>query len=216
MPLPDAYIVAVAAELLYVALGDSTAVGVGAETGGGYPERLTARLRGAYSALKLLNLGASGAMTSDLLALQVPRALRTRPRLVSVGIGINDVGLQLPDDAFALNLEEIVVPLRRLGAPTVITNIPDLALSPAVARLVPPSFYERRIELFNEHITATAGRHKLSLVDLYGWSRQAMSRRPELFSTDGFHPSAVGYDVWAERMFPAALALLRQSAPLST
>jgi len=51
--------------------------------------------------LKLLNLGESGATTSDLREAQLPRALRTRPRLVTLGIGINDVGLQIPDDAFA-------------------------------------------------------------------------------------------------------------------
>jgi hypothetical protein len=31
--------------------------------------------------------------------------------LITLSIGINDVGLQLPDDAFAVNLEEIVVQL---------------------------------------------------------------------------------------------------------
>ena len=107
-----------------------------------------------------------------------------------------------------------MVPLRKLGAPIAIANIPDLALAPAVARVVPRSLYERRIELFNDHITATAARHRLSLVDLYAWSREALPGRPELFSPDGFHPSARGYDVWAERMLPAVLALLRQSAPL--
>jgi len=213
--LGDAYIVAVPAELLYVALGDSTAAGIGAASGGGYPERLAAKLRGPFPALRLLNLGGSGATTSDVMEIQLPRVLRTRPRLVTIGIGINDVGLQRPDDAFAVNLEEIVVPLRKLGAPIAILNIPDLAISPAVARLVPRSFYERRIELFNEHVTATAARHKLSLVDLYSWSRQALPGHPELFSPDGFHPSARGYDVWAERMFPAALALLRESVALS-
>jgi len=43
---------------------------------------------------------------------------------------------------------------------------------------VPRSFYERRIELFNEHITATAARHRLSLVDLYAWSREALPAVP--------------------------------------
>ncbi|TMA91359.1 MAG: SGNH/GDSL hydrolase family protein [Deltaproteobacteria bacterium] len=211
---PDDYIVPVPAELLYVALGDSTAIGIGAGSGGGYPERIVAKLRPAFPTLKLLNLGQSGATSSDLLESQLPRALGTRPRLVTLGIGINDVGLQIPDDAFALNLEETVVPLRKLGAPIAIANIPDLALAPAVARVVPRSLYERRIELFNDHITATAARHRLSLVDLYAWSREALPGRPKLFSPDGFHPSARGYDVWAERMLPAVLALLRQSAPL--
>ena len=199
-----------------MALGDSTAAGIGARAGGGYPERLVSKLRPSFPGLKLLNLGESGATTSDLLAAQLPRALRARPRLVTIGIGINDLGLQVPDDAFAVNLEEIVVPLREKGMAIAIAiaNIPDLALSPAVSGLVPRSIYERRIELFNEHIAATAARHRLSLVDLYAWSRETLPGRPELFCPDGFHPSAAGYDVWAERMLPPVAALLRERAPL--
>ena len=203
------------AELLYLALGDSTAKGVGAVSGGGYPDRLLTKLRPAYPRLKLLNVGQSGATTSDLMADQVPRALLTRPRLITLGIGINDVGLQIPDDAFALNLEEIVVSLRKLDAPIAVTNIPDLSLAPAVAGLVPRSVYERRIELFNEHVTATAARHGLALVDLFAWSREALPQRPEMFSPDGFHPSALGYDVWAQRMLPQVIALLRETVAAS-
>ncbi len=202
------------AELLYAALGDSTAVGVGAPSGGGYPERLAARLRPAFPRLTLLNLGESGATTSDVIAGQVARAVRAQPALATIGIGINDVGLQLPDDAFAVNLEEIVVPLRERGTPILVCNIPDLALSPAVARLVPRSIYEKRIELFNDHIAATAARHGLTLIDLYGWSREVLPQRDDLFSPDGFHPSARGYDVWAERMLSPATALLREAASL--
>ena len=194
---------------LYVALGDSTAAGVGAQSGGGYPERLVARLQ---SRLRLMNLGESGATTADVLETQVPRALLTRPRLITLGIGINDVGLQLPDDAFALNLEEIVVRLRRLSAPIVICSIPDLALAPAVARMVPVHVYEGRIELFNEHIGATAARHGLALVDLYSWSREVLPGRADLFSPDGFHPRALGYEVWAERMAPHIESLLNGQA----
>jgi len=46
---------------IYVALGDSTAVGVGAERGGGYPERLAQRLAAAGTPVRLVNLGVSGA-----------------------------------------------------------------------------------------------------------------------------------------------------------
>ena len=192
-------------EPLYVALGDSTGTGVGAQSGGGYPERLVRLLR---SRLRLLNLCRSGATSADVLTDQLPRALRARPRLITLGIGINDLGLQLPDESFALNLEEIAVGLRKLGAPIVILNLPDLALSPAVARLVPRLLYEKRIEMFNEHVTATAARHDLTLIDLYALSREIVPGRPELFSPDGYHPSALGYDEWARRMAPAVEQLL--------
>lgn len=194
--------------MLYVALGDSTGVGVGAPQGGGYPERVACLLPG----LRLLNLCQGGATSADVLADQVPRALRSRPHLITLGVGINDLGLQLPDDAFAVNLEEIVVPLCKLGAPLAILNIPDLALAPAIARLVPRALYEKRIEMFNIHVTATAARHGLVLIDLYALSREMLPSRGELFSPDGFHPSAAGYQAWAERMLPLVKPLLREEA----
>jgi|SRR5438067_4533321 len=201
-------------ESIHLALGDSTGTGVGASSGGGYPERLCSLLRAADPALRLINLSRNGDTSADLIADQLPRASRTQPRLITICIGINDLGLQLPDDAFALNLEEIALALRKLDAPIVIGNIPDLALAPAVQRLVPRSLYEKRIEIFNEHVTATAARHHLAPVDLYSWSRELLPEHPEFFSPDGFHPSAYGYQVWAERMFAVALPLLRMPAAI--
>ena len=188
-------------EPLYLALGDSTGVGIGAATGGGYPERLVRLLR---LKLALNNLCQSGSTSIDVLHDQVPRAIRIKPgpRLITLGIGINDVGLQVPDEAFALNLENIVVALRRLEAPIALLNLPDLSLSPAVARVLPRAMYEHRIELFNVHVTATAARHDLELIDLWSLSREILPGRPELFAWDGFHPSALGYEEWARRMAP--------------
>ena len=197
-------------EPIYLALGDST--GVGARSGGGYPDRLLRLLRPEHPRLRLVNCCENGATTADLITDQLPRALRLRPDLITVGIGINDLGLQLPEDSFALNLEEIVVALRKLAAPIAIANLPDVALSPTVARLVPRRLYERRIEIFNEHVTATAARHSLALVDLYGLSRDLLPGRPELWSADGFHPSAEGYEQWARRMLPEVAPLLRERA----
>ena len=199
-------------EPIYLALGDSTGVGVGARSGGGYPDRLLRLLRPEHPRLRLVNCCENGATTADLITDQLPRALRLRPDLITVGIGINDLGLQLPEDSFALNLEEIVVALRKLAAPIAIANLPDVALSPTVARLVPRRLYEKRIEIFNEHVTATAARHSLALVDLYGLSRDLLPGRPELWSADGFHPSAEGYEQWARRMLPEVAPLLRERA----
>src|SRR5205085_11235090 len=104
------------------------------------------------------------------------------------------------------------VRLRKLGAPIAIANIPDLALAPAVARLATRSLYEKRIEMFNLHVEATASRHGLALIDLYAMSREVLSSRDDLFSADGFHPSAAGYQAWAERMVPHIEPLLGEEA----
>jgi len=195
---------------IYLALGDSTGVGVGAASGGGYPQRLVRMLD--RPDLQLLNLCRSGATTADVLSEQVPRALKAQAMVATIGIGINDLGLQVPDESFALNLEEIVAALKMRCPNILIVNVPDLALAPAVARLVPRSIYEKRIELFNEHIAATAARHKLILADLYSFSRAAVPGRAELFSPDGFHPSAEGYEEWATFILPHLRALLHEGA----
>jgi lysophospholipase L1-like esterase len=183
---------------------------VGARSGGGYPDRLLRRLRAGHPGLRLVNLCESGATSSDVRQDQVPRAMQTAPLLITIGVGINDVGMQQPDDAFALNLEEIVSALVKLGAPIAVANLPDFALSPAVARLVPVHFYEQRLQVFNEHIESTAARHKLTLIDLWSLSRASLPGRARLFSEDGFHPSGEGYEEWADLMWPAIESLLHE------
>jgi acyl-CoA thioesterase-1 len=198
---------------IYLALGDSTGVGVGAASGGGYPHRLLRMLSRAD--LRLMNLCRSGATSADVLSEQLPRALKEKPQVATIGIGINDVGLQVPDEAFALNLEEIVGPLKARCPRILIANLPDLALAPAVAAVVPRAIYENRLEMFNEHIAATAARHGLTLVDLYTFSKNALPGRTDIFSPDGFHPSATGYEEWATYMLPALRRLLDDTAAVS-
>jgi len=202
---PSVYVLCVT-KSIYLALGDSTGVGVGAVSGGGYPQRLLRML--ARPDLQLVNLCRSGSTSADLLTEQLPRALKAEARIVTIGIGINDVGLQVPDEAFALNLEELVGPLKQRCPHILIANLPDLALAPAVAKLIPRTIYENRLEMFNEHIAATAARHGLTLVDLYSFSKDALPGRKRLFSADGFHPSGDGYEEWASHMLSAFRALL--------
>jgi len=184
----------------YLALGDSTGVGVGATSGGGYVDRLYRRLLTLRPGARLVNLCESGADSSDVRTSQAHRARRASPSLVTLGIGINDVTWQARDEAFALNLEETAVVLGALRAPVVLMNIPDLALAPVAARY-DSSLYERRIEVFNEHVEATAARHHFVLADLFGATKR-LRGRTDLFSSDGFHPSAEGYEEWAALIWP--------------
>jgi len=194
----------------YLALGDSTGVGVGARTGGGYAERLFHRLLAVRPAARLVNLCQNGATSADVLASQLPEVKPARPSIVTLGIGINDLTWQIAEEAFSVNLEEIAVGLGALRVPVVLMNIPDLALAPIAARLDRP-LYERHIEVFNEHVEATAARHHFTLVDLYANSRR-LHGRADLFSADGFHPSAEGYEEWADQLWPAVEPLLGEVA----
>ncbi|MFL5343227.1 MAG: SGNH/GDSL hydrolase family protein [Hyalangium sp.] len=191
----------------YVALGDSSAVGVGASRGGGYPERLASRLRQQGLSVGLTNLGMSGAVIRDVSSSQIKRAVAIQPTLVTIGIGTNDLwrGTSLED--FRDELDRIARRLKQTGASLVIVNVPDMALAP-VARLVPSHLYEGRIEPFNEAISTVARAHGMHVVDLFSASREFIPQRPDFFSFDGFHPSEAGYEQWADLMLPTVRPLV--------
>ena len=157
---------------------------------------------------RLVNLCVSGATTEDVLAGQLREAINSRPSLVTLGIGINDLGHGLTAERFAVNYEEIVRRLKtETSARVVVTNIPDISLAP----VIPASERDatrRRIELFNEKLEAIARRYELSVVDIYSETHRVIPEHPEFFSDDGFHPSAEGYAYWAETMWPAVKAAI--------
>jgi lysophospholipase L1-like esterase len=177
-------------------------VGVGASDGVGYPARLARRLEAAGVPVKLTVVAASGATVADARRVQLPRVQAARPALVTIGIGLNDVmqGKKLAE--FARELEILSDFVRGTKATVVVQTLPDVSLAPA-AHGAPPSL-ARRIEAFNAAIARAAERHGFLVADVWATTRRALrDRGEELFGADGFHPSAEGYEVWAEAMWPA-------------
>jgi acyl-CoA thioesterase I len=186
----------------YVALGDSTGAGVGARNGG-YVARLFKRILQERPGSKLTNLCVSGATSFDVLHTQVSHAISAKPTLITLGIGINDIGHGVSPAEFAENFESIVSRLRaQTDAQLVIANIPDTSAAPALPQIIRPEI-QRLIPLFNRHVDEIATRYGAAVVDVYTPTHELLPRHPEYFSPDGFHPSDAGYELWAERMWPA-------------
>jgi acyl-CoA thioesterase-1 len=185
----------------YLALGDSTGVGVGAREGG-YVARLFERIKQLRPGSRLTNMCVSGATSEDVLNEQLGSALTSQTTLVTLGIGINDVGRGVSVESFTRNYEEIIKRVRaKTNAPIVLTNLPDVALAP----VVPISLRGElagRITLFNERIEEIAKRYDLLVVDAYQATHELIPQHPEFFSSDGFHPSDTGYEYWAKLMWP--------------
>jgi len=198
------------ASVVYTALGDSTGAGVGARHGGGYVARLFRRIKREHPDARLTNLCVSGATSEDVLRGQLEPAFATRPTLVTLGIGINDIGQGMTTERFAGNYEEIVKALKgKTHAAIVLTNIPDISFAP----VVPPGARDdtrRRINLFNQKIEEIAERYELVMVDVYSETHRVIPSHPEMFSEDGFHPSDAGYEYWAETMWPAVKAAIEK------
>jgi acyl-CoA thioesterase I len=188
------------APILYVALGDSTVEGVGASTPEAtYVSRVHARLRAVYPRANVVNLGADGATSADVIADQLERAVLLRPRLVTLSIGPNDITAHVPVAEYERNVGAIFQRLgRETGAVVVANLLPDLAITPRFrGRPTTPEVGELT-QRFNEALLRRARASRIEVVDLYHPSRAEIPQRPELLASDGYHPSDVGYERWAE------------------
>jgi lysophospholipase L1-like esterase len=194
----------------YVAIGDSTGAGMGGSRGG-YPERLAERLGRAGLPVRLVNLCYPGARAGDALRLQLPRALAARPRLVTVGIGINDVLHGTDLDSYRRDLEALAQRLQGSGARVLLVNVPDLERSPRVAVAGPPAEVRARVWLANQAVAEVAARYGFDLVDLFGRGAEPYGA-PGTLAADLFHPSDEGYDRWAKAAEPAARRALAAEA----
>ena len=186
----------------YVALGDSTGAGVGARNGG-YVARLFSRIKLQQPDATLTNLCVSGATTEDVLRGQLGPGIRKQPNLVTLGIGINDIGHGVSVERFSKNYEQIVTRLKNETSATIIvSNIPDVSTAPSIPTYIRAE-YLRRIIAFNERLGEIARRHGVEMFDVFNATHKQLDSRPELFSGDGFHPSDAGYELWAELMWPS-------------
>ncbi|HEX7330293.1 MAG TPA: SGNH/GDSL hydrolase family protein [Pyrinomonadaceae bacterium] len=190
-----------AGPIVYVALGDSTGAGVGARDGG-YVARLFTRILEQRPGSKLSNLCVSGATTADLVRGQLERGVALNPDLVTVGIGINDIGHGLTLEQFSKNYEEILSTLKqKTRARVVVTNIPDISSAPRIPGSM-RSEYQRQIVQFCERLQEIAIRHGATIFDINTITKTELPSHPEYFSADGFHPSDQGYELWATSMWP--------------
>jgi lysophospholipase L1-like esterase len=175
---------------LWVALGDSTAQGIGAHAfDAGYVGQLRDRLGDGW---RVVNLSRSGARTADLLAALLPRLdALPAPDLVTCGIGANDL--------VPTTLDELLAAMRSL-----IARLPP----GSVLATLPQGLRPPRAVVVNDLIRTEAPAAGLRVADV--WACTGPPWRGK-FAADGFHPNAVGYRDWA-RAFAAAIGLPHDDA----
>jgi acyl-CoA thioesterase I len=186
-------------ELLYVAIGDSAAQGIGASA----PDRSYVGLLAEHAravtgrSIRVVNLSVSGATTELAVCDQLPRLRVLEPDLVTVAIGANDIA-QWDPAAFERNIRSIFA---ELPAHAIVAELPCFHLR----------HHERKVAVANRMLRAIAREHGLTVVPLH-----ALTRRRGLrgilteFAKDMFHPNDHGYRVWAEAFRPAVGAALTE------
>ncbi|KZC95065.1 esterase [Clavibacter tessellarius] len=185
-------------DLLYVALGDSTAQGIGASRPvNGYVGILADRIRALSGrSVRTVNLSVSGARVSDLVEYQLPRLAKLRPDVVTLAIGANDIAGFEPV-AFERDLGRI---LDAVPPTTVVADLPCFHF--------PAS--ERKVRVANEIVRRLVADRGLRLAPLHAITRR---QTPILAITqaagDLFHPNDRGYRVWASAFLPFLPATVR-------
>ncbi len=189
---------------IYVALGASDAVGVGAQRPGrdGWVPLVHAALPGNP---RLVNLGVSGARIGEILTMQTPVAIDAGPRWISLWPGVNDLRNDVPLEAFRQQLEQTLTALDQAEDATIILlTIPDLRDLPVFAA-EDRELLNATVQAWNGVIRVASERHGALLVDLYTGAPE-LADNPDYVSADGFHPSSAGY----QRIAELVLATLQQ------
>ena len=188
-------------DLLYIALGDSAAQGIGATAPNrGYVGLIAERIAELTGrSVRTVNLSVSGARVEDAITVQLPKLRGYAPDVVTLSIGANDVVAFEPT-----RFEEA---LR-----TIFEALPPHAI---VADL--PYFYlprnERTVARANAIVHKVAAEFGLTTAPLYATTRGAGLRGAlTLFANDMFHPNDRGYRLWADAFRPALQNLLLPNA----
>jgi lysophospholipase L1-like esterase len=193
-----------------VVLGDSTAAGVGAGApSNAYPQELARRLAADGFRVELKVLGVSGARVKDVLEEQVPAAIALDPDLVFIGIGANDVTHVTPLSRVQVDTGEVLQRLERnTDAEIVIAGAPDMR---APAFLEPlRSIAGWRGRRVTEAIEEAATKERVSVVELARQTGPMFATDPDRFhSADDFHPSAAGYKLWVDAIYPVLKRVLQ-------
>ena len=175
--------------LLYVALGDSAAQGIGASRPDrGYVGLLAGRLRERTSRpVQVVNLSRSGARISDVVQDQLPAlaALGRAPDLVTVAIGSNDVPT-FDADRFDAAVEQLV---DALPAGAYVADVPYWM----------HGRWEDDAQAAAGLVTAAVRERGLRPVPLHDAQRRAgWSAMLTHFAADWFHPDDRGHRLWAD------------------
>ena len=173
--------------LLYVALGDSAAQGIGASRPErGYVGLLAERMRTRTGRpVQVVNLSRSGATLADLVQHQLPLLTSLRPDVVTVAIGGNDVRAY---DAATFSAQVCAL---TAGLPpgAVVADVPYFM----------HGHWERRASEAGLVLAGCAQANGLGLVGLHD-AEQARGSMAMLtdFAADWFHPNDRGHRVWAD------------------
>ncbi len=170
-----------------VAFGNSLTAGLGVPAEQSYPARLENKLKAENFDYQVINAGVSGETTAGGLR-RVSWILKNKPDIVILELGAND-GLR------GLSLQEMEKNLAKI-----IQQLLDREVSVILAGMkIPPNYGAQYTNAFEAVYPRLAKRFKIDLIPFF---LEGVAAKPALNQADGIHPTAQGYAVITEEIWP--------------
>lgn len=182
-----------AAEHTIVAFGDSLTAGLGVTPDESYPAQLQARLRAEGYAYRVVNAGSSGDTTAGGLR-RVDWALKNKPDIVIVALGANDAMRGQALASVRSNLDGIVARFQKAGARVLLVGME-----------VPPNYGARYAADFRRLYVEVARKRGAAFMPFL---LDGVAGDPRLNQGDGIHPTAEGYRIVVDHLWPHLEPLL--------
>ncbi len=176
-------------------LGESTVAGVGASC---LDFALAGRLASALSGrlqrpVAWRAVGENGITASEACERLLPMAADQDYDLVVLVFGVNDTTHFSSSQRWLGSLQQLIEHFRGRGARVVCTAVPPLQHFTALPWLL-RQLLGWRATLLDRQLSA------LALAQDAGYCEVSLEMRPQFLAIDGYHPSALGYQVWGEHL----------------
>lgn len=170
-----------------LAFGDSVTEGLGVEQIEAFPAVLDARLRGDGYQYEVINAGISGETSSAALS-RVDWMLSQKPDIVIVETGANDALRGLDLELTKENISQIVKRFKESGAVVVLAGMQIIQ-----------NLGQEYTTQFADIYPAVAEEHDVILIPFF---LDGVAGIPELNQPDVIHPTAEGYQIVVETIYP--------------
>lgn len=186
-----------------IAFGESTVAGIGAPT---HETALTGRLAAALSGrtrrtVNWFVVARSGITARESLVELVPKLSGQRADVVVIALGVNDSIAFHTSRRWASDIERLINAVRREVGDSIVllAGVPPLDHFPVLPGPLSSVLGARSAAL--DRASARLAMKMEQVIHVPFKIEKARSR--ELFCADGFHPSELGYRLWAEQLADA-------------
>ena len=183
-------------DLVIAAFGDSLSAGYGLPQANGFAPVLEEMLQARGVTVRVINAAVSGDTTADGLQRVDWMLETTKPDLVIVEFGANDMFRGVPVEVMRQNFDAMLIRIQAAGATVLLAGM-----------LAPNNYGQHYQKQFNELYRGLSERHN---IPLYPFFLRDVALEPTLNLADGRHPNAEGVRVIAGHMAPLIVDMIAE------